>query len=77
MLVDNRQTATLGQGQGDPYAWTFWTLDWQPSAGQHSVTSRATLVSGDVQPAADDPMLTEKVTYWESNGQVTRQIQIT
>jgi DMSO/TMAO reductase YedYZ molybdopterin-dependent catalytic subunit len=70
------QAATLGEGKDDPVAWTFWTLAWQPPAGQHSVTSRATTASGDVQPAADDPMLTDKVTYWESNGQVTRQIQI-
>jgi DMSO/TMAO reductase YedYZ molybdopterin-dependent catalytic subunit len=78
--VDNGpwQAATLGQGQGDPYAWTFWTLDWgQAAAGQHAITSRAITASGEIQPAADDPMLTNKVTYWESNGQVTRQIQIT
>lgn len=69
--------ATLGEGKDDPAAWTFWQLDWSPSPGEHSITSRATTASGDVQPAADDPMLTNKVTYWESNGQVTRQIRIT
>jgi len=69
--------ATLGEGKGDPVAWTFWQLAWSPSPGEHSVTSRAITASGEVQPAADDPMLTNKVTYWESNGQVTRQIRIT
>lgn len=68
--------ATLGEGQGDPVAWTFWQLAWSPSPGEHSITSRAVIASGEVQPAADDPMLTNKVTYWESNGQVTRQIRI-
>ncbi len=69
--------ATLGEGKDDAVAWTFWQLAWSPSPGEHSVTSRAITASGEVQPAADDPMLTNKVTYWESNGQVTRQIRIT
>jgi hypothetical protein len=27
-----------------------------------------------VQPAPEDPVLAQKITYWESNGQVTREI---
>ncbi|MEZ4684130.1 MAG: hypothetical protein R2932_58965 [Caldilineaceae bacterium] len=29
-----------------------------------------------VQPAADDPRLVNKITYWESNGQITRRVEI-
>jgi DMSO/TMAO reductase YedYZ molybdopterin-dependent catalytic subunit len=68
--------AVLGEGQGDPDTWTFWHLDWTASAGEHSVTSRAIDVAGEVQPTADDPIVAHKVTYWESNGQVTRRILI-
>ncbi|MBA2595124.1 MAG: sulfite oxidase, partial [Chloroflexia bacterium] len=39
-------------------------------------TSRATAASGEVQPAPDDPLLTAKSTFWESNGQITRQVRI-
>jgi DMSO/TMAO reductase YedYZ molybdopterin-dependent catalytic subunit len=71
------QPATLTTGEGEAFAWTFWTLDWSaPSSGEHTITSRATSTSGDVQPAPDDPFLAGKATYWESNGQVTRRIGI-
>jgi hypothetical protein len=59
------------------FAWTFWTLQWgTPAAGEHSVRSRAFDVDGNVQPAPDDPFLASKVTYWESNGQITRRVLI-
>jgi hypothetical protein len=32
--------------------------------------------SGQVQPAKDDPIIANKLTYWESNGQVARRITI-
>jgi hypothetical protein len=47
-----------------------------PVAGPHSVTSRAIDADGNVQPAPDDPFLASKVTYWESNGQITRQVLV-
>jgi hypothetical protein len=31
---------------------------------------------GNVQPALDDPWIANKVTYWESNGQITRHVDI-
>ena len=31
---------------------------------------------GNVQPAPDDPYLASKITYWESNGQISRRILI-
>jgi len=29
-----------------------------------------------MQPAMDDPKIANKITYWESNGQITRKVQI-
>jgi hypothetical protein len=64
-------------GEGEDYAWSFWTFDWGAAeAGEHAITSRATAVSGAVQPEADDPRLTGKQTFWESNGQITRTVLI-
>jgi DMSO/TMAO reductase YedYZ molybdopterin-dependent catalytic subunit len=68
---------TITEGEGSEYAWVFWTLAWDsPTAGEHTVTSRATDVNGNVQPAPDDPLLVGKKTYWESNGQITRRVRI-
>ncbi len=71
------QAATLEEGVGDTFAWTLWNLDWgTPTAGEHTVTSRAVDARGNIQPAMDDPLIAEKLTYWESNGQVTRRVRI-
>jgi DMSO/TMAO reductase YedYZ molybdopterin-dependent catalytic subunit len=64
-------------GEDAPFAWTLWSLDWgAPAPGEHTVTSRATDASGNVQPAPDDPLIANKKTYWESNGQVTRRVLV-
>ena len=47
-----------------------------PRTREHTITSRATDVSGQIQLAMDDPWIAKKHTYWESNGQVTRHIVI-
>jgi len=71
------QDATLTTGEGEEFAWVFWEVDWgTPPQGEHTVTSRATAVDGEIQPAPDDPYLAGKTTYWESNGQITRRIRI-
>lgn len=70
------QSAQLGEGRDDPHTWTFWTLDWDAAPGPHTVTSRAVATDGEVQPSPEDPSLVQKITYWESNGQVTREIVI-
>jgi DMSO/TMAO reductase YedYZ molybdopterin-dependent catalytic subunit len=58
-------------------AWRFWTIDWRtPAPGEHTVTSRAFDADGNVQPAPDDPFLTSRRTYWESNGHITRRVAI-
>ena len=76
--IDNGpwQAAQLGQGQGDEYTWTFWHLDWDATPGEHDITSRAIDTEGNVQPAPTDPVIADKYTYWESNGQVTRHVRI-
>ncbi len=71
------QAATLTEGDGSGVTWTFWTLDWEsPAPGEHTITSRAIDSEGSIQPAADDPYLLGKTTFWESNGQITRRIVI-
>ena len=76
--IDNGpwENAQLGEGQGDAFTWTFWSLDWDAGPGEHDITSRAFDVSGNVQPAPSDPVVADKYTYWESNGQVTRHVRI-
>jgi DMSO/TMAO reductase YedYZ molybdopterin-dependent catalytic subunit len=59
------------------YAWRFWKFDWgTPAPGEHKIRSRAYDVDGNVQPAPDDPFLASKRTFWENNGQITRQVLI-
>lgn len=68
---------TIDRGQEHEFAWKFWHLDWEDAAaGEHTITSRAIDRAGDVQPAMSDPVIANKRTYWESNGQITRRIRI-
>jgi DMSO/TMAO reductase YedYZ molybdopterin-dependent catalytic subunit len=70
--------ATIDRTQDAESAWKIWSLEWaNPSPGEHSIVSRAIDTQGNVQPTPDDPRIAKKRTYWESNGQVTRRIQIT
>ena len=59
-----------------PYSWRFWSLDWQAIPGYHAITSRAIDTAGKLQPTMGDPVIANKKTYWESNGQITRHIHI-
>ncbi len=71
------QTAELDTSEEAEFAWTIWSMDWpEPTPGEHTVTSRAIDNSGQIQPAMDDPWITGKHTYWESNGQITRHVKI-
>jgi DMSO/TMAO reductase YedYZ molybdopterin-dependent catalytic subunit len=75
-LEDRQPRKSRSRGRGE-FAWRFWTLDWgTPAAGDHAITSRAFDVEGNLQPAQDDPYLAGKVTFWESNGQITRRVRI-
>jgi DMSO/TMAO reductase YedYZ molybdopterin-dependent catalytic subunit len=69
--------ATITEGAGAEFSWKFWSLPWPNAApGEHTITSRATDTAGNVQPPMDDPRIANKKTYWESNGQITRRVQI-
>jgi DMSO/TMAO reductase YedYZ molybdopterin-dependent catalytic subunit len=71
------QPAQLDTENVRRFAWRFWSLEWADAEpGEHSVTSRAIDTHGNVQPAKDDPLIANKITYWESNGQITRQLDI-
>ncbi len=71
------QEATLDTENIRRFSWRFWSLDWAAAEpGEHSITARAIDSEGNVQPAADDPFITNKITYWESNGQITRRVEI-
>jgi DMSO/TMAO reductase YedYZ molybdopterin-dependent catalytic subunit len=71
------QEAQLDSEQVRRFSWRFWSLAWDDiTPGLHTVTARASDTRGNVQPAKDDPWIAGKVTYWESNGQITRQVNI-
>lgn len=73
----NWSAVQLDRRQQARYAWTFWQLDWKnPAPGEHSLVSRASDADGRVQPAADDPAIKLKRTYWEANQQWPRKIHI-
>ena len=63
------------RGPSAELAWNFWTYNWgQAPSGHHTVTSRAIDTHGAIQPAPDDPTITERRTYWEANQHITREI---
>jgi hypothetical protein len=69
--------AAIDKSETAKSAWQIWSVDKLAlSAGEHTVTSRAIDAQGRIQPAMDDPLIANKHTYWESNGQVTRRIRI-
>jgi len=64
------QRAQIDRTPKDKYTWRFFHYDWKnPAPGQHTVVSRATDAEGRAQPAAEDPAMKLKKTYWESNHQ--------
>ncbi len=75
--IDNGQwmKATIDDSRS-PYSWRSWHLAQMLAPGEHTITSRAIDKSGKIQPAMDDPLIATKKTYWESNGQITRRVQI-
>jgi DMSO/TMAO reductase YedYZ molybdopterin-dependent catalytic subunit len=70
------QPAKLDTSHNAEFAWKFWSIDVPLTAGEHTIVSRAFDANGNVQPPADDPMISGKRTYWESNGQIARRIRI-
>ncbi len=59
------------------FGWTFWSYDWKnPATGEHALVSRAVDENGTTQPAADDPLIALKKTYYEANQQFPRRIRV-
>lgn len=70
-------SADLDPAHTDPYTWRFWTYTWKnPPAGEHTLTARAIDANATIQPAADDPLIKLKKTYYEANQQWPRKIKI-
>jgi DMSO/TMAO reductase YedYZ molybdopterin-dependent catalytic subunit len=71
------QQATLQRHSRAPYCWTFWSYLWKnPPPGEHTLVTRATDTEGKSQPEPEDPVIKLKKTFWESNHQWTRRIQV-
>ena len=67
----------LRKPAGERYTWTLWQHDWpKPSAGEHTLVSRACDADGRVQPGPEDPAIKNKRTYWEANQQWPRRIRV-
>lgn len=65
------------EGANEPHCWKFWTYDWKNApAGEHTLVSRASDARGVTQPAADDPEIAMKRTYWEAFQQTPRRIRL-
>ena len=69
------EAAALAAAATSPGGSGRWTGA-RPRPASTAITSRAIDVDGNVQPAPDDPFLASKMTFWESNGQITRRVRI-
>jgi DMSO/TMAO reductase YedYZ molybdopterin-dependent catalytic subunit len=70
-------SAKIDDSHTEPYTWRFWTIDWKDAKpGEHTLVSRAIDAKANLQPAADDPAIKLKKTYWEANQQWPRKIRI-
>ena len=70
------QTATLDPATtAERYGWKFFNYTWNGATpGEHTVTSRATDINGNVQPTAEE--LETKLTFLEHNLQLPRTLII-
>lgn len=63
--------------RAEDFAWRFWTWQWgTPAPGEHTVRSRAFADGGSAQPAPEDPVVANRRTFWENNGQIERRVLI-
>ncbi len=68
------QPATLDKSN-TRFSWKLFTFDWKGATpGEHTLVSRATDVTGAVQPAAGE--LKRKKTFLQDNGEFPRKIAI-
>ena len=56
------------------YSWKLFTMDWSPSAGNHTLVSRAIDINGHVQLTEEE--MPEKASRWENHAQFPRAITI-
>ena len=69
------QQATLDSRTHSKYSWKFFTYDWNDAtAGEHTIVSRVTDSTGQVQPTAAEQET--KKTFLERNGQFPRKVLI-
>jgi DMSO/TMAO reductase YedYZ molybdopterin-dependent catalytic subunit len=66
--------ATLDKSN-TPYSWKLFSYRWEGTQpGEHTITSRAIDIHGNVQPTEAE--LESKKTRWENNGQYVRKLRI-
>jgi len=69
------QKASIDES-GGKYAWKLFTYKWDnPTAGEHTIVSRATDAAGNVQPEAG-PLNKFKKTFLEDNAQFPRKVMV-
>lgn len=69
------RTATPDASTKDKFGWKFYTYDWKGATpGDHTIVSRATDVTGLVQPTAED--LASKRSFLEQNSQAPRKVKV-
>ena len=68
--------ARLDEGERAEFAWKIWSMNWANPTPGNMPSRPAQLTFGNTQPSMTDPQIANKRTYWESNGQVTRRVQI-
>ncbi|MEQ8952534.1 MAG: sulfite oxidase [Gammaproteobacteria bacterium] len=57
------------------FSWKLFTYEWDnPAAGEHTIVSRATDVTGHVQLTPEE--FPEKVSRWENYAQLTRRVRV-
>jgi DMSO/TMAO reductase YedYZ molybdopterin-dependent catalytic subunit len=69
------QAATIDPATRSKYSWKLFSYTWTGSTpGEHTVVSRATDVTGRVQPTAEE--LASKKSFLEDNSQFPRKIMV-
>src|SRR6202521_882835 len=69
------QMATMDPTTKDRFGWKFYTYTWNGATpGDHTLISRATDITGKVQPTAKD--LESKKSFLEENSQSPRKLKI-
>jgi DMSO/TMAO reductase YedYZ molybdopterin-dependent catalytic subunit len=69
------QAATIDASTRDRFSWKLFTYTWRaPSAGEHTLVSRAIDATGAIQPTVAE--IETKKTFLEDNSQYPRKVRI-